>query len=284
MFASGIAAQKLIWFMEAGKFGYANQHTGKVIITPQFIFGGPFNEELAVAAVGNHMLTAKYGFINEKGKWIIPAQFTAADQFSDGKARVQVKGKWGYIRKDGSWAIPAQCYLSYEFDSGYAAAAPKAYQWGIIDSSGKFVVDPVYYDITRPFKGIFCAQKTYNAKWEIIDIKTKKSISTPFTRMYAFSDSLAPARDTSGKWGFVNTTGKWMIAPTFTNAQPFSEGLAAVEKEYGKWGFINKEGRWVIHANFDRHGHFKHGVALLQKNEELVYINKEGETIFSFKR
>lgn len=277
-------AQKLVWFMENGKFGYTNKQTGKVALTPQFIFAGPFSEDLAVAAVGNHMLTAKYGFINEKGKWVIPPSFGAADQFSEGKARVQQQGKWGYIRKDGQWAIQPQFYLCYEFQEGMAPAAAKAGQWGIIDSTGKFLVTPVYYDITQPFAHIACVQKTMGGPWEILDIRTKKTIPTPYTRMYAFSDSLAPARDTADKWGFVDIQGNWVIAPTFTNAHTFSEGLAAVEQDYGQWGFINNKGEWIIEPSFQRHGIFKNGVALVEKDTEMVYIDKEGNVLFRFKR
>ncbi len=67
-------------------------------------------------------------------------------------------------------------------------------------------------------------------KWEILDIKKKTSIKTNFTRMYAFADSLAPARDTSNKWGFVNTSGHWVIQPILPMPVPSVRGSPLLKK------------------------------------------------------
>ena len=277
-------SQNLIWFIENGKFGFVHKTSSRITITPQFTFASQFNDSIAVAAVGNHLLYSKYGFINEKGKWLIIPQFNAAGNFSEGKARVQQNGKWGYINKKGNFIIQPQFALCYDFKEGLAQASVKNNLWGLIDSSGKFVVQPEYYSITDAYAGLTCTQKNMTDKWEILDIKKKTSIKTAFTRMYAFADSLAPARDTSNKWGFVNTSGDWIIQPLFTNASSFSEGLAAVEKDYGRWGFINKRGEWMIPPQFDRPGSFYKGLALMEKGADIVYVDKEGSFVFSFKR
>lgn len=284
LFCKTAPAQSLIWFIENSKFGFVNSSTGKAVIQPQFVFASQFNDSIAVAAIGNYMLSAKYGFINKRGKWFITPQFNAANNFSEGKARVQLNGKWGYIDKKGKFLIQPQFALCYDFKNGLAQASVKNNLWGLIDSSGKFVLQPEYYNLTNVFNGIVCIQKNATDKWEILNIKNKTSIKTVFTRMSAFADSLAPARDTSNKWGFVNTSGAWVIKPSFTNATSFSEGLAAVEKDYGNWGFINKKGEWVIPAQFNRSSSFYKGFALMEKDADLVYIDKEGNAIFSFKR
>lgn len=194
-------SQNLIWFIENSKFGYLHKSTGRTIITPQFTYASQFNDGIAVAAVGNHLLSSKYGFINEKGKWLITPQFNAADNFSEGKARVQQNGKWGYINKKGTFIIQPKFALCYEFKEGLAQASLKNNLWGLIDSTGKFIVQPEYYNITDVFAGLTCTQKNITDKWEILHIEKKTSIKTSFTRMYAFADSLAPACDTSNKWG-----------------------------------------------------------------------------------
>lgn len=84
--------------------------------------------------------------------------------------------------------------------------------------------------------------------------------------------------------GFVNTSGAWVIQPVYTNASSFSEGVAAVEKDYGSWGFINKKGEWIITPQFDRSGRFYKGLALMEKGNDIVYIDKEGNILYSFKR
>lgn len=159
LFSLNSYSQNLIWFIENGKFGYTHKTTGRTVITPQFTFAGHFSEGCAVAAVGNHLLSSKYGFINEKGKWLIVPQFDAAGNFSEQKARVQGHGKWGYINKKGAFIIQPQFALCYDFKEGLAQASIKNNLWGLIDSTGKFILQPEFYSITDVFAGITCTQK-----------------------------------------------------------------------------------------------------------------------------
>jgi len=284
IFCSCLQAQNLIPFIEKNRFGFLHKGNGRTVITPQFVFASSFKDSIAVAAIGNHIVTAQYGFINEKAKWVITPQFSAADQFSEGKARVQKNGKWGYINKKGAFIIQPQFSLCYNFSEGLAPASLKNNLWGLIDSSGKFVLQPLYYNITSVFAGVVCTQQNLTDNWEILTIKTKTSIKTSFTRMNGFVDSLSAARDTTNKWGFVDITGQWVIPPSYTNAGSFSEGLAAVQKDYKSWGFINKKGEWVIEPRFDRVGLFRNGLAMMEKENALVYIDTAGNILFSFKR
>lgn len=51
-------------------------------------------------------LTGKWGFIDEKGKEIIPLIYDDASDFEDGLAKVKINGKWGMINKNGQVVIP----------------------------------------------------------------------------------------------------------------------------------------------------------------------------------
>lgn len=284
IFCSCLQAQHLIPFIEKNRFGFLHKNNGRTVIPPQFVFVSSFKDSIAVAAIGNHIVSAQYGFINDKGKWIITPQFSAVDQFSEYKARVQKNGKWGYINKKGIMIIPLQFAHCYNFSEGLAPASFKNNLWGLIDTLGKFVIQPSYYNITSVFSGVVCTQQNMTDPWEILTLKNKTSIKTSFTRMNGFADSLSAARDTSNKWGFVDMSGQWVIAPTYTNAASFSEGLAAVQKDYKSWGFINKKGEWVIEPRFDRIGTFKDGLAMMELGNDIVYINNEGSILFRFQR
>lgn len=279
-----IHAQNLIPFIEKNRFGFLHKTNGRTVIAPQFVYASAFKDSMAVAAIGNYMVSAQYGFINEKGKWIITPQFNAADQFSEGKARVQQNGKWGYVNKKGVLIIQPQFSQCHNFSEGWAPASLKNNLWGLIDSSGKFVLQPIYYNITAVSAGVVCTQQNMTDKWEIMTIKTKTSIKTSFTRMNGFVDSVSAARDTTNKWGFVDLSGQWIIPPTYTNAGSFSEGLVAVQKDYKSWGFINKKGEWIIEPQFDRIGSFNNGLAMMEMGNDIVYINTEGMILFRFQR
>ena len=276
--------QNLIPFIDKNRFGFLHKTNGRTVIEPQFFFASAFKDSIAVAAIGNHILSAKYGFINEKGKWLITPQYSAADQFTEGKARAQQNGKWGYINKKGEWVIQPQFMLCYGFVEGVAQASLKNNLWGLIDSSGKFILQPQFYNISAVFAATVCTQKNMTDKWEILNIKSNQSIKTSFTRMNGFKDSLSAARDTSNKWGFVDLRGEWVVPPIYTNAGSFSEGLVAVEKDYKSWGFINKKGEWVIPPQFDRMGIFNNGLAMMEMGNDIVYINTEGTILHRFQR
>jgi hypothetical protein len=49
----------------------------------------------------------KWGFIDNKGRLVIAARFTSADNFRNGLARVRQDNYHGYIDKSGKWVIRA---------------------------------------------------------------------------------------------------------------------------------------------------------------------------------
>lgn len=63
----------------------------------------------------------RYGFINVKGKVIVPMIYDRADVFSEGLAPVQKDGKWGFINEKGEVVIDFQ-FVGFvkSFKNGYA--------------------------------------------------------------------------------------------------------------------------------------------------------------------
>lgn len=47
----------------------------------------------------------KYGFVDNKGNWVIKPEFDGAEYFELGKAPVKVGERWGMINSDGTWFI-----------------------------------------------------------------------------------------------------------------------------------------------------------------------------------
>ena len=90
---------------------------------------------------------------------------------------------------------------------------PKTPQYGYIDNTGKFVIEP------------------------------------QFTVARHFAEDLARVK-IEGKWGYINQRGDVVIKPQFEEAGYFSEGLARV-KLNAHWGYIDKEGTMVIETKFD---------------------------------
>jgi len=69
-----------------GKIGYINP-SGKVVIQPQFVDAGRFEDGLAPVLAGS-----AWGYVDRNGKLEIAPQFDIADPFSDGRALVANQG------------------------------------------------------------------------------------------------------------------------------------------------------------------------------------------------
>jgi hypothetical protein len=78
-----------------------------------------------------------WGFIDNKGKFLIPARFTDAMDFRDGMVRVKLDGKWGYVDAKGTLAIPPQFDYCWDFSNGKAKGRITDGSIAIIDRAGK---------------------------------------------------------------------------------------------------------------------------------------------------
>src|SRR5579862_743776 len=86
------------------------------LILPLMVAGcGTSSKSLHVVAV-----SGRYGFIDHSGKMVIPPQFDQATEFSEGLAAVQSGGKWGYIDSKGRLNIAPQFDLADPFSDGLA--------------------------------------------------------------------------------------------------------------------------------------------------------------------
>ena len=66
---------------------------------PRYKEARSFSEGVAPVQANN----GRWGYINSKNQWIIPARFEDAKEFKDGRAAVKSNGKWGFINKRGDW-------------------------------------------------------------------------------------------------------------------------------------------------------------------------------------
>lgn len=183
---------------------------------------------------------------------------------------------WGYINQKGAWVIPPQFKDAYYFreelapvDSG--GVYRDLYKFGFIDKTGKYVIPPKYISVTHFSNGLAfvvpkggsptCIDKQGNPQFSLKKIR-KVSIFVEDMAVFLAADS--------EKWGYLNSSGKVTIPAQFEEADLFSEGLALVKKN-GKWGYINKKGVMVIKPQFERASYFQEGMAVAQDTNGGLY-------------
>ena len=188
---------------------------------------GILSSKKYLAVVKNE--SEKYGYINEKGEEVIPCQFDYATDFcEEGTA---------FVAKEVS---------------------QDAYKYGMIDTSGKMIVDYIYSDVYE-FEDNDLAIVVKGG--EIGDDGYEKFLS-----------------------GYINKKGKEVIPCQYTSASRFSNGYAAVCDENYKYGYINEKGDVVIPFQYDYAGLFdKEGHAMVYDDGKEGYscIDEKGEVLFS---
>ena len=139
--------------------------TGK-FTTPRLnhIFTNQYNSEdsLVVFRTVDH----KRGYVNiNTGKIVIPAQYQRAWNFSEGIAAVYNEGLVSFLNESGELAFPATFPIRYDlnfddiaflFHNGLCVMRTMDGQWGLINTQGEWVVEPIYNTIYAPYHGYRC--------------------------------------------------------------------------------------------------------------------------------
>lgn len=203
------------------------------------------------------------GFIDSKGKEVVPFEFDAAEPFFHGVAPARKEGEknWRIIGKNGKAINDEQFEMIYPFVEGFGVGmkqnATGQSKYGVVDSSGKTIIPFQYARITGSFSGEYIACAAYdpyeieakglpeNANtWFIFDRAGEKVGETHFTLWDDFSEGLVAASE-NDKFGFMDATGKLVIPFQYDWVCGFKNGMAWAGKD-DKFGFIDKNGKFVI--------------------------------------
>lgn len=179
-----------------------------------------------------------------------------------------------------------------DFRSGlspYSAYVEGDYLYGVIDTTGKIIVEPKYYEIEGFAGGI--SRVTQKAEpWEItygfIDVSGKEVLPPVYTdtddwfyRSMRLAEVLVVGKD--GKYGVFDYSGKKLTPLKYQSIWNFYSGYARVYVD-GKSGFIDKEGNEVIPCIYEEAKDFAGDKVLVKKNGKYGWINAEGKTIIPF--
>jgi hypothetical protein len=254
--------------------------------------------------------TRKTGFIDAKGRLVIPHQFQGLGRFHNGVCFTS----GGYINHFGDWLIPPTFLAASAFSEGLASASTDGENFGFIDFTGTFVLPPRFRPC-KPFsEGL--AAVCMDDRWGFINRAGKLEIPTVFEgpTPKRFRDGIAGVR-IDGRWGFIDRSGSFVIKPEYEQVRPFSEGRACVRRN-GKWGmigtdgqqglvecqfdeleslnagmapakidgkagFISAAGKWLIEPKFDRCLGFFGNLAVVKLGKTYSYIQRDGRIVWT---
>ncbi|MBI3395921.1 MAG: WG repeat-containing protein [Spirochaetia bacterium] len=249
----------------------------------------------------------KVGYLDQKGKPVLPAQFEYGGFFGSGRALVRANGKYGYIDREGTLVIPLQFDGASEFQGG---VAPVSSQRGgrsfakLIDTKGAAVEQHEFVSI-RHCNGVLFAQDVRDGNWavmlpngrviteylfaESVDHNTE---STPdwadrdFVEMRpVLGRDIHPSGGliqytAKGKYGYMDLQGNIVLPARYDFAHSF-RGDEAVVKEGGRWGIINRSGKYVMEPKYDRlqGAGFSEGLCGVRVGRRWGYMDRSGAVV-----
>lgn len=115
----------------------------------------------------------KWGILTAYGEQLAEVKFDSVGVFHDGLAVVKAAERYGYIDRSGAIVIPIQWMAAYDFSEGLAALRVDKKHFQFIDTAGTVVIKSKKYDSVGRFRNGICrVVKGGKVKW--IDTKGKE--------------------------------------------------------------------------------------------------------------
>lgn len=129
-----------------GLYGYADLHSGRLLLEAVYDSAAPFSEGLAAVRLGGRCC-----FIDRRGRCVIDCgEYASADSFREGLARVRRGELYGFIDPQGREAIPPRYVFATAFREGLSVVRMGG-KYGYINRQGVLVIEAVY-DSARHFR------------------------------------------------------------------------------------------------------------------------------------
>ena len=115
----------------------------------------------------------KWGVLTADGEQLAEVKFDSVGVFHDGLAVVKAAERYGYIDRSGAIVIPIQWMAAYDFSEGLAALRVDKKHFQFINTAGTVVIKSKKYDSVGRFRNGICrVVKGGKVKW--IDTRGKE--------------------------------------------------------------------------------------------------------------
>ncbi len=204
-----------------------------------------------------------FGYVDEKGRFVIEPQYEKAFPFQNGVARVKQGDEWILINGKGKRLTRSGYQDISDFRNGVALVSRKETArrggalYGLVNEKGQEVVKPEYPHFTPdPNHALFIvgkedADKAGGGKiaFGILDNEGEVVVPVQFAAVREHQFKIFAVKTETGKWQAYNATGGRVFDGTYTDIKDFDEELATVKKE-GRWGIMHSSGKEVVKPNY----------------------------------
>lgn len=203
-------------------------------------------------------LPRRYCYV-DASRTAVLGPFNETLPFSEGLAAVRLGEHFGYIDRDGDMKVVPQFKKAGYFKGGYATVGMtaevegvKKTLFGVIDTTGRFVIPAIYDYLDEPSQGFVTAGigDFNHVKYGLLDMSGEIVIPFKYNGMGQYSEGLIPVM-TKKKYGYMDLQQHMKIKPRYEFVRPFRNGAAYVRISEGKSTIINTKGT-VLWDSFDK--------------------------------
>ncbi len=159
---------------------------------------------------------------------------------------------------------------------------------GLIDSTGKIIIEPIYEEISDVVGEYALVKEFKNPDKFIVSIKTNKKFEYKTTNINQrielsqvlnvftlFSDN----GTYTDAFGLMRSDGKIILKPEYSFVQNIGDNLFSVKDTSGKTGIFSTKGNWILKPKYKDMGFFREGLAYFQVNDKFGFINNQGKEV-----
>lgn len=149
-------------------------------------------------------------------------------------------------------------------------------KWGLIDSSGRLVAEPVY-DALGQFKQFGYAVMQRNGGVGLLDEHAREILPPIFYDLKVLGKNLVAVFE-HGDWRVINLQGQTVLEPGYERVEPLAPGFLAFRAQ-GRWGIVHASGKRVAPPAYDAVSTFEGGYFLVFLEDEVGLVRRDGHVV-----
>jgi hypothetical protein len=262
---------------------------GYFIVKPKYDTIDPFSEGRAVVNDSQG-----FKVIDESGKEITEKAYSIiVGEYKEGRVRavkIVEHGPYlyGYLNKRGKEVIPITFETASDFKQGKAVVKTKEGRFQLINLTGTVIQTYPFPYVGNYGEGLLTFKKSSEGKIGYIDEQGKIVIEPQFSDGEAFIDGRAIvslSEDNNDRYGVIDRTGHFVIKANYNQILSLEEGRFATGKEIDPkqpcmrsiYALADSGGQILTGFNFTVINKFQDGFASVSDDHHTYFIDKHGK-------
>ena len=264
-------SNQFIWVDIDGKCG-AYSFSGRKMLNTKYeqVINGSYQNHVQISPQREYIgfgTEGHFGLVDTSGNVIVPPNYDYIIQ----KSGFYSVRKNGILDLYSRFGVKLNTARFTDFDGDHSERSPRGYikaksngKWGMIDSIGNVVLEPVYSDIYMNKSYVHLVSSHWKGialySGEVILEPIYNSISTDEgKRFFCYLEN--------GKYGLSTTTGKPVLLVEYDEIRISSYHIEI--KKDGKYGICDKDGQIILEAEYETVSH--------EYGSPIITYNKNGK-------